>query len=129
MTTATATQLVYFFGEGQAEGGSEIKHLVGGKGASLADMTKAQLNVPPGFTISAQCCKLYYRAGKQWPAELEAEVRSNLARLEQLVGRPFGAGSWENSRRFRAGRASWGDRLRKGIIIRSDVAVSRLIRI
>src|SRR5262245_47413186 len=43
----TSTQLVYFFGAGQAEGGVDLKHLVGGKGASLADMTKAGLNVPP----------------------------------------------------------------------------------
>jgi pyruvate,water dikinase len=84
--------LVYFFGDGRAEGSSAIKDLVGGKGASLADMTRAGLNVPPGFTISAQCCDLYYRAGKQWPAGLEEAVGANLARLEQLVGRRFGHG-------------------------------------
>ena len=56
-------RLVYFFGDGQADGGSEVKHLVGGKGGSLADMTRAGLNVPPGFTISAACCDLYFRAG------------------------------------------------------------------
>jgi pyruvate,water dikinase len=83
---------VYFFGEGRADGGSEAKHLVGGKGSSLGDMTRAGLNVPPGFTISAECCELYYRAGRQWPAGLEGEVRANLARLEQLTGRPFGRG-------------------------------------
>ncbi len=55
---------VYFFGQGQADGGNDVKHLVGGKGASLADMTKAGLNVPPGFTISAECCDHYYRSGK-----------------------------------------------------------------
>src|SRR5436305_267641 len=85
-------QLVYFFGEGRAEGGSEVKHLVGGKGASLADMTKAGLNVPPGFTISAACCDLYFQAGRHWPAGLEDAVRAGLARLEQLTGRPFGRG-------------------------------------
>ena len=53
---------IFFFGEGQAEGGNEVRHLVGGKGASLADMTRAHLNVPPGFTISAECCDLYYAA-------------------------------------------------------------------
>src|SRR3954454_15302747 len=83
---------VYFFGEGQAEGSSDLKHLIGGKGASLADMTRAGLNVPPGFTISAECCDLYYQNDKQWPAGLEDELRANLGRLEQLAGRPFGHG-------------------------------------
>ena len=94
MTTAIATakRFVYFFGEGHADGGGDLKHLVGGKGASLADMTRAQLNVPPGFTISAECCDLWYRSGKKWPDGLEEEVRSNLARLEHLAGRKFGAG-------------------------------------
>src|SRR5262249_24270313 len=92
MSTSTQQQLVYFFGEGQAEGGSDIKHLVGGKGASLADMTKAQLNVPPGFTISAECCDLYYKAGKKLPDGLEEAVRASLARLEKLAGRTLGKG-------------------------------------
>src|SRR5438045_2376399 len=93
MSDATEQQpLVYFFGAGRAEGGSAIKHLVGGKGASLADMTKAGLNVPPGFTISAECCDHYYRAGQRWPEGLDAEVRASLARLEQLTGRTFGRG-------------------------------------
>jgi pyruvate,water dikinase len=83
---------VYFFGAGQADGDSSIKHLLGGKGASLADMTKAQLNVPPGFTISAECCDLYFREAKQWSTGLEEEVRANVARLEQLAGRTFGRG-------------------------------------
>jgi pyruvate,water dikinase len=83
---------VYFFGEGHADGGSELRHLVGGKGASLADMTRAGLNVPPGFTISAECCDPYFRAGRQWPEGLEQEVRDNLARLERLAGRSFGRG-------------------------------------
>lgn len=85
-------RFVYFFGAGQAEAGAALKHLVGGKGASLANMTKAGLNVPPGFTISAECCDLYYRANRVWPAGLEEEVRASLARLEQLVGRRFGVG-------------------------------------
>src|SRR6266545_3686981 len=52
---------IYFFGNGQADGSSDLKHLIGGKGASLADMTRAGLNVPPGFTISAECCEYFYR--------------------------------------------------------------------
>src|SRR5271170_3672271 len=93
MSTANMQKrFVYFFGDGQAEGGSDIKDLVGGKGASLADMTKAQLNVPPGFTISAECCDLYYKAGRHWPDGLDPQIRAGLTRLEQLAGRPFGRG-------------------------------------
>jgi rifampicin phosphotransferase len=87
-----APRYVYFFGAGQAEAGNDLKHLVGGKGASLAEMTRAGLNVPPGFTISAECCDLYFQAGRHWPAGLEEQVRAGLARLEQLAGRPFGRG-------------------------------------
>src|SRR5438045_4496110 len=94
MSDATEQQpLVYFFGAGRAEGGSAIKHLVGGKGASLADMSRAGLNVPPGFTISAECCDYFQRHDRQWPADLEAELRANLTRLEQLAGRTFGIGA------------------------------------
>jgi pyruvate,water dikinase len=88
----TSTQLVYFFGAGQAEGGVDLKHLVGGKGASLADMTKAGLNVPPGFTISAACCEEFHGQGGQWPTGLDKELRANLHRLETLTGRAFGHG-------------------------------------
>jgi phosphohistidine swiveling domain-containing protein len=94
MSTPTMTQrFVYFFGDGKAEAGGDLKHLVGGKGASLADMTRAGLNVPPGFTLSAECCALYYQADRTWPAGLEEQVRDNLARLEQLSGRTFGRGA------------------------------------
>src|SRR5437868_6565815 len=83
---------IYSFGGGQAEGGNDLKHLVGGKGASLAEMTRAGLNVPPGFTISAACCDAYFRSGGQWPPGLEGNVRAALARLERLTGRTFGRG-------------------------------------
>src|SRR5262245_17610403 len=83
---------LYFFADGQAEAGNDLKHLVGGKGASLAEMTRAGLNVPPGFTISAACCDLYYRAGKSWPDGLEGQVRAALGKLERLTGRTFGKG-------------------------------------
>ncbi len=83
---------IYFFGSSQADGGNDLRHLVGGKGASLAEMTRAGLNVPPGFTISAECCELYYKANRVWPAGLEDETQANLTRLEDLVGRRFGRG-------------------------------------
>src|SRR5437667_544507 len=91
-TQLASSRWVYFFCRDQAEGGSALKHLVGGKGASLADMTRAGLNVPPGFTISTECCQLYFQNQRQWPTGLEDEVRAGLARLEALSGRAFGRG-------------------------------------
>jgi pyruvate,water dikinase len=86
------SEFIYFFGNGQADGGSAFKHLVGGKGVSLADMTKAGFNVPPGFTISAECCQLYFQNERQWPSNLEDQVRAGLARLETMSGRAFARG-------------------------------------
>jgi pyruvate,water dikinase len=88
----TKAEFIYFFANGQADSGSEIRHLVGGKGASLADLTKAGFNVPPGFTISAECCDFYFRHGKKWPPGLEDEIRTSLAQLETIAGRKFGGG-------------------------------------
>src|ERR1041385_3698949 len=84
---------IYFFGNSHADGSSAIKHLIGSKGASLADMSRAGLNVPPGFTISAECCDYYYKHERKWPDDLEAEFRSNLERLEEIEGRKFGVES------------------------------------
>src|SRR5438270_5804813 len=93
MSTQDApARMTYFFGEGQADGGNEVRHLVGGKGASLGEMTRAGLNVPPGFTISAECCDRYVRGGTKLPDGLEEAIRVDLARLEKVVGRPFGRG-------------------------------------
>src|SRR5204863_8479293 len=83
---------IYFFGNGQADGSSEQKHLIGGKGASLADMTRGGLNVPPGFTISTECCGYFYRHKQRWPDDLDAELHANLHRLQQLADRKFGRG-------------------------------------
>jgi rifampicin phosphotransferase len=91
LMTNPENRRVYFFGKGQADAGSELRHLVGGKGASLGDMTRANLNVPPGFTISAECCDFAAKNGR-WPDGLADEVRANFQRLETLAGRPFGRG-------------------------------------
>jgi phosphohistidine swiveling domain-containing protein len=90
--TDVSQKRIFFFGEGQAEGGEEVRHLVGGKGASLGEMMRAHLNVPPGFTLSTDCCARYYEHGKRWPEGLEAEIRASLERLEKLADRPFGRG-------------------------------------
>jgi phosphohistidine swiveling domain-containing protein len=86
------TKWIYFFGHGFADAGQELRHIVGGKGASLGAMTRAQLNVPPGFTISAECCDLYTKNGRRWPDGLEVQVRAYLSRLEALASRRFGRG-------------------------------------
>ena len=83
---------VYFFGDGVSEGDPQRNDLLGGKGASLAAMTRAGLPVPPGFTIATECCRLFLE-GVAWPAGLEEQVRENLARLEQATGRRFGDGT------------------------------------
>ncbi|MFN4261124.1 MAG: PEP/pyruvate-binding domain-containing protein [Gemmataceae bacterium] len=89
---STRQAWIFFFGQGQADGGQEVQHLVGGKGASLAEMTKARLPVPPGFTISADCCRRYFEAGNHWPDGLRDSVRDAMTRLEQWTGRAFGQG-------------------------------------
>ncbi|TVR58093.1 MAG: pyruvate, phosphate dikinase [Spirochaetaceae bacterium] len=85
-----ANKYVYFFGEGKADGSSGMKDVLGGKGANLAEMTNIGIPVPPGFTISTDVCELYYKNNKKHPAELEAEVKKNLERLEQMMGKKLG---------------------------------------
>ena len=85
-----AAQYVYFFGNGQAEGRADMKNLLGGKGANLAEMTSIGLPVPPGFTITTEVCTYYYANGQQYPATLVAEVADNLKKIESLMGRTFG---------------------------------------
>ncbi len=85
-------KMVYFFGNGKAEGTAKMKALLGGKGANLADMSCLGLPVPPGFTITTEVCDLYYRSGKKLPAGLTAQVEENLAKVEKLTGKTFGKG-------------------------------------
>ncbi|MBI1737827.1 MAG: pyruvate, phosphate dikinase, partial [Acidobacteria bacterium] len=81
---------VYFFGAGKAEGHGEMKHLLGGKGAGLAEMTKIGLPVPAGFTLTTEVCDYFYKHGKKYPKELAAQVKANLARLEKATGKKLG---------------------------------------
>jgi len=85
-----AEKYVYFFGNGQAEGRTDMKNLLGGKGANLAEMTSIGLPVPPGFTISTEVCTYYYANGETYPAALQAEVEANLKRVEAIMNRSFG---------------------------------------
>ena len=81
---------VYFFGNGQAEGRADMKNLLGGKGANLAEMTSIGLPVPPGFTLSTEVCTEFYKNNNQYPASLAAEVSANLKQVEELMGKKFG---------------------------------------
>lgn len=81
---------VYFFGNGSAEGRADMKHLLGGKGANLAEMTNLGIPVPPGFTITTEVCDAYYRNNKQYPKGLAEEIEQNLSRLEKLMGAKLG---------------------------------------
>ena len=73
---------VYFFGAGKAEGKAEMKKLLGGKGANLAEMTNLGIPVPPGFTITTDVCRYYYNHGKTYPADLDQQIEENLAKVE-----------------------------------------------
>jgi pyruvate, orthophosphate dikinase len=87
----TATQYVYFFGNGKADGNGKMKDQLGGKGAGLAEMTNAGLPVPPGFTIQTEACREYMRANRV-SAEVDRQMEQALARLEQLQGQELGKG-------------------------------------
>ncbi len=84
------TKWVYSFGDGKAEGKSEMRNLLGGKGANLAEMANLGLPVPPGFTITTELCTYYYAHGETYPAELKGEVEAALAQIGALTGRSFG---------------------------------------
>src|SRR6185312_11248294 len=85
-----AVKRVYFFGNGKAEGNAGMKHLLGGKGANLADMTTVPLPVPPGFTITTETCGEYNDAGQKLPRGLMEEVRKNVAKVERATKKKFG---------------------------------------
>ncbi|MCD6250338.1 MAG: pyruvate, phosphate dikinase [candidate division Zixibacteria bacterium] len=80
----------YFFGKGKAEGNSEMRDLLGGKGAGLAEMTNAGIPVPPGFTITTDVCNLFYDEGMAVPAAIETEMEAYLERLEKVTGKKIG---------------------------------------
>ncbi len=87
---AAGEQYLYFFGGGKAEGTGEMKDILGGKGAGLAQMTNTGLNVPPGFTISTAVCTLFYDNNLRIPREIKSQIKDYMVRLEKLTGRGFG---------------------------------------
>src|SRR5215813_10958896 len=81
---------VYRFGGGSAEGRAEMRNLLGGKGANLAEMSSLGLPVPPGFTITTEVCTYYYANNETYPTELKAEVEAALASVEKTAGTKLG---------------------------------------
>jgi pyruvate,orthophosphate dikinase len=81
---------VYAFGGGRAEGKPNMRNLLGGKGAGLAEMANLGLPVPPGFTITTDLCTYYYDNKKQYPKDLKAQVEKALAQVGKITGKIFG---------------------------------------
>ncbi len=81
---------VYAFGEGTADGDGKMKDTLGGKGAGLAEMSRAGVPVPPGFTISTEVCNIYFRNNNKTPADIMGQVDEKLAQLEKRMGQKLG---------------------------------------
>jgi len=84
------TKWVYTFGDGKAEGTAEMRNLLGGKGANLAEMSRIGVPVPPGFTISTEVCTYYYSNGNSYPAGMEQDVLDAVKGVEASLGMGFG---------------------------------------
>ncbi len=87
---AKVPKYVYFFGNGKAEGKAEMKNLLGGKGANLAEMVNIGLPVPPGFSITTEVCTAYYQNKQKYPKSLQKEVLAALAKVEKAMGAKLG---------------------------------------
>jgi len=85
-----AKKYVYYFGDGKADGAGDMKNLLGGKGAGLAEMTNLKISVPPGFTISTEACIEYYRRKKTYPPGMWEQALQALKRVERSMGAGFG---------------------------------------
>ncbi len=81
---------VYTFGDGSAEGRADMKNLLGGKGANLAEMSNLGLPVPPGLTITTEVCTYFYDNSRTYPPELAAQVTDALRHVERIIGATFG---------------------------------------
>jgi len=84
---------VYAFGGGKAEGRANMRNLLGGKGAGLAEMAHLGLPVPPGFTITTEVCTYFYENGKNYPKDLRPQVEAALSEVGRITGKKFGDGS------------------------------------
>jgi pyruvate,orthophosphate dikinase len=87
---SSSNKWVYNFGGGNNEGRADMKNLLGGKGANLAEMSSLGLPVPPGFTITTEVCTAFYANGRQYPADLQPQLDAAMAVLEVSIGAGFG---------------------------------------
>src|SRR5258705_12625852 len=85
-----APRCVYYFGDGHADGRGTMKALLGGKGANLHEMTRIGLPVLPVFTITTEVCSYFYDHNSWYPAQLEAQVATAMAKVEKSTGKRFG---------------------------------------
>ncbi len=83
-------KMVYYFGDGKADGNGNMKDLLGGKGSGLAEMTNTGVPVPPGFTITTDACRLFYENGMKIPKKTEEEIVNHIGKLEKSTGMRFG---------------------------------------
>lgn len=81
---------VYYFGGNKAEGRADMRNLLGGKGANLAEMVNIGIPVPAGFTITTEVCTIYYENNQQWPEGLEDQIREAIGKVEAEMGKKFG---------------------------------------
>src|SRR5262245_35398001 len=81
---------VYLFGRSKTDGHGQMKPLLGGKGAGLAEMCRIGLPVPPGFTITTEVCTHYYDHKRTYPSDLKAQMQAGLASIEKETGKTFG---------------------------------------
>ena len=88
--SARAKKMVYFFGDGKADGNGAQKALLGGKGANLAEMALIGLPVPAGMTITTEVCTHYYDNGRRWPDALQGQIDRNISKIEKVMGNKFG---------------------------------------
>ena len=88
--TALSGKLVYPFGGGHSAGSADLRNLLGGKGAGLAEMSNLGIPVPPGFTITTEVCNAYYAQDRTYPTSLAPQVRDGMTHIEQTVGARFG---------------------------------------
>src|SRR5688572_23851018 len=87
---AKSAKYVYTWGDGKADGDGSMKALLGGKGANLAEMTRINLPVPPGFTITTEVCTYFYAHKKTYPASLQAQMEAGVKNMEKIMGCKFG---------------------------------------
>ena len=81
---------VYNFGDGKADGKADMKNLLGGKGANLAEMNILDIPVPPGFTLTTDVCTEYYKNNKSFPENLTEQIKESLSTVESIMGTKFG---------------------------------------